>query len=163
MMKLFFNTCLLVFIFPLFLLTSCAPEEPEQDPVIYSGSGSYWDVTVEISREDERFLVSYTYNRDLEDLREMSLLQFGIGLKLGTYGIIFLDESLDKGDSFDISFLDFKNIDSTTFDISFPDLTNQYTIKDIHHAIELDGLIIDMSWNNDRKDNRDRIDISCCE
>ena len=89
--------------------------------------------------------------------------QFGIGLRLGTYSVTILENSLNKGDSFDVSFIDFQNIDSTTFDILFNDLTNQYTTKDIHHAIKMDGLIIDVLWRNDRIDYSDQIKISCCQ
>lgn len=61
--------------------------------------------------------------------------QFGIGLRLGTYSVTILENSLNKGDSFDISFISIKDIDSTTFDIPFVNLANQYKVKALHHTI----------------------------
>lgn len=156
-MKVFFlNKCFPVFLLSIFLLTSCETNETEldQDPVIYFGSGEYWDVTVELSNKDETFLMKFKYKKDINDLRELDRLQFGFGLSLGTFSTSFLDKSLNKGDSPNISFIDFQNINSTTFNITYPNFVNKYSVKDIYNSIKTDGIIIDTSWGNDSKGSR---------
>lgn len=61
----------------------------EEIPKVYSGSGIHWEVTIEFNDKEDRFLTTFTYKRDLEELQQLDMLQFFLGTRLNTAGATY--------------------------------------------------------------------------